>query len=808
MKQVNLFKTVQSKKQIGFKKASNNDELLAKEVAEKKRLERIKLQTTPTTQGAIKYTSQFEEGLMHIVGDEYSQMFKLGEVDYEVSTDEEQSNVVIGYAEALNKLDKHSRYQLLVINRAVPENLIDQTLLPYQADKFDNYREEINEIIQQQYEKDERNFQVDKYAIFTTASHSRKQASKNLVTLASNYVTQFDDNEVDLSVEKISGLERLKVMASLLKPDDYFISTYEDIAVSGLSSKAFISPSKMSFPRGRVFFKLGEKYGAILYIKQYPKYLEDTLIREITSIGRESVISIHARPYDMKEAKKKVQAVSIRNETEIAKQQKRNFKAGVSEDMVSGEAKEIKESTESLRKQFKEDGQKLFSGIFTVMVLEDDEHSLKQAIQDVKDVGSYYDVYFETIEDYKTEALNTILPIGKPYLDVEMNYMRDMTSFNVATQIPFSNVELQHPTGHFYGTNQLTNNMITVDRKKGMIAPGGLIFGSSGSGKGMTTKWEIIGSKLRYPNDKTIIVDPESEYLELAKEFGAEILDISTGTSNHLNILDMADKSLLDEEDQSLDLVKEKANLLATLFESILKSFTDEDAAIVDRVTRKTYEQFEGQTRNPTLVDWHNILLNEPEDSARLLATKVEPYTIGAQDIFAHETNIDLNANFIVFNIKKLDARLKPFAMKVILDQIWKQVVDNQGKTTIHLYFDELQENFDTEENSLWFTSVWARIRKYGAIPTGITQNISTLLDSAAGRKMVSNSEYIVLLRQKPVDLLRLEEMIRLPPKLLKYVGNRVEPGTGLISAGGVIVPFENSIPKHTDLFRIMNTDA
>lgn len=382
---------------------------------------------------------------MHIVGDEYSQMFKLGEVDYEVSTDEEQSNVVIGYAEALNKLDKHSRYQLLVINRAVPENLIDQTLLPYQADKLDNYREEINEIIQQQYEKDERNFQVDKYAIFTTASHSRKQASKNLVTLASNYVTQFDDNEVDLSVEKISGLERLKVMASLLKPDDYFISTYEDIAVSGLSSKAFISPSKMSFPRGRVFFKLGEKYGAILYIKQYPKYLEDTLIREITSIGRESVISIHARPYDMKEAKKKVQAVSIRNETEIAKQQKRNFKAGVSEDMVSGEAKEIKESTESLRKQFKEDGQKLFSGIFTVMVLEDDEHSLKQAIQDVKDVGSYHDVYFETIEDYKTEALNTILPIGKPYLDVEMNYMRDMTSFNVATQIPFSKGTITPP---------------------------------------------------------------------------------------------------------------------------------------------------------------------------------------------------------------------------------------------------------------------------------------------------------------------------------------------------------------------------
>lgn len=773
-------------------------------VQAKQRKKRIALQAVPATQGGIKYTSQFEEGLMHIVGDEYSQMYQLGDINYEISTDDEQENVVVGYAEALNKLDKHSRYQLLILNKLLPSDALDETLLPYEADKLDNYREEINHIITKQFERDERNFEVERYAIFATKNDNRSQANKNLTKLVENYKNQFNDNDIDLPIEKLAGIERLTVMASLLRPHETFISTYEDIAISGLTSKAFISPSKLLFPRNKQYFKLGDKFYAIAYIKQYPQYLEDTLIKELCAAGHELAISIHAKPYDMTEARKKIQAIAVMNKQEITKQQKRNFKDGVSEDMISGEAKEIMESTDALKKQFKENGQKLFSAIFSVMVMANSERELKEAIKAVQDVGSGNDVVFDLVEDYKEEALNTVLPIGKPYLDVEMNYLRDMTTFNVATQIPFSNTELQHPGGQYYGMNQLTKNMITINRKKGLITPSGLIFGSSGSGKGMTTKWEIINARLKYPNDKFIVVDPESEYLPIGEEFGAEILDISTGTTNHFNILDMPDKSLLDKEDQRLDLVKEKANLLSDLFESILKSFTDEDAAIVDRVTIKTYQAFEHRQEVPTLIDWHRVL----EQESTQLATKLEPYTIGSQNIFAHHTNIDLNAKFIIFNIKKLDERMKPFAMKVILDQIWKQVVENQGKGTIRLYFDELQENFKTEGSASWFTSLWARIRKYGAIPTGITQNVSTLLDTAAGRKMISNSEFIILLRQKPVDLEHLGQMMRLPPKLLKYVGERVKQGTGLISAGGVIVPFENPIPKNSQLFEIMNTDA
>lgn len=796
MKHMNLLKKKPSKKQIRSKEVS------------KQMKQRVIEKANPNAQASIKYTSQFEEGLMHIVENDYSKTYRLGELDYEVSTEDEQLDAVMGYAEGLNTLDKKSSYQLLVLNKRVDASLLDETLLPYEADKLDNYRQEMNEIITKQFQHDQRNFVIEKYATFTTRSASMKQANNQLDTIAKNFKNRFESNEVALQIDELDGQKRLEVMNSLLRPGSYFGTTYQDIGISGLSSKAFIVPSRIRFPNDKPYIRLGEYYAAIVYVKQYPKYLEDKLVRELCAIGNELAISIHARPYDMLEARKKIQTTQTLNNIAIQKQQKENFRTGISEDMISGEAKEIKDSTEKQLQEIKENGQKIFSGIFSVFVIEKSEQALEESIKAVQDVGNTWQVDFEVIEDYKEEALNTILPIGKPYLDVEMNYMRDLTTSNTATQIPFTNIELQSATGQYYGRNQRTNNMITVDRKKDLIAPTGLIFGTTGSGKGMATKWEIITAKLRYPEDRFIVVDPESEYIPLGKEFDGEILDISTGTQHHLNILDMVDRSLLDDEDKNKDLVKEKANLLSSLFESLLKSYTDEDASIIDRVTLETYASFEGKNDVPTLVDWYAILRNQPDPGAQTLAVKVETYCIGSQDIFAHKTNIDLTSDFIVFNSKKLDEKLKKFAMKVVLDQTWKQVVANQGKKTIRLYFDELQVNFTNEEEAAWFTNLWARIRKYGAIPTGITQNPSTLLDSPSGRKMISNTEFMIILRQKPMDLQRLAEIIHLTPKLIKYIGERIPQGTGLIYAGGVIVPFENPIPKNTQLFEIMNTDA
>lgn len=781
---MNLFKRKVSKKQTE---------------SEKIRYERmIASATSPNT---LKYTSLYENGLMHIVEHEYSRMVKLGDLSYRVADEEEKIKIVVSYVEALNSLNKNSNYQLFVVNKRIDDSMIDNFLLPYQEDKNDKFRKEINNIIEANYALEQKNFETTQYAVFTTKANAPKQAESQLSSTILNFSKKFNSSGVGLSFTKLDGIERLKQFHNLLRPKQFFRMKYSDLALTGLTTKSFIAPNRIKFFDD--YFMIDNYCARVLYIREYPQQLEDVLIKELCESEHELCISIHARPYNPVEFQKETITKLMLNKGEIAKEQKQNRKRGLSEDMVSGVTSEVGINIEELLYDMKANNQKMFSGIFAVFLMEEDKEKLEEATNNINAVVSNHKIHFEVAYKMQEEALNTILPIGKAYLDVESNYMRDMTTNNIATQVPFSTIDLQDNTGQYLGKNQLSRNIITVNRKK-LNTPSGLIFGTSGTGKGMTTKWSIISTLLSNKNDIFRIVDPEDEYAKIGKEFGATILDIYAGSKHHLNILDMADKRLLQGEDKYVDLVKEKANLLSSLFESLLKEYTDIEASIVDRVTRKVYEKYE----NPTLVEWYDTLKNQPEEIAEKLALKVEPYTVGGQDIFAHKTNIDLNDKFVIFNIKRLDEKLKPFAMKVILDQIWNQVVQNQGKVTTWLFFDELQLNFDSTENSEWFMKLWSRVRKYGAIPTGITQNIETLLENSDGRKILSNSEFFVLLRQKKVDLDSLLNVMNIPDNLLKYVEETVPKGTGLISSGGVVVPFENIIPDDTELFRLMNTDA
>ena len=198
----------------------------------------------------------------------------------------------------------------------------------------------------------------------------------------------------------------------------------------------------------------------------------------------------------------------------------------------------------------------------------------------------------------------------------------------------------------------------------------------------------------------------------------------------------------------------------------------------------------------------------QPEQEAQNLALKSESYATGSQDVFSYETNVDMESRFVIFNLKKLSGKLKPFALMVIQDYIWNQVVNNQGKLTTHIYFDEMQLQFTTDNQAQFFTELYSRVRKYGAIPTGITQNVETLMSREEGRKLLSNSEFIILLKQKPTDLKVLADTIHLTPALLRYVAKPKAKGTGLIVAGSTVVPFENPIPRGTKLFNLIATDA
>ena len=303
-----------------------------------------------------------------------------------------------------------------------------------------------------------------------------------------------------------------------------------------------------------------------------------------------------------------------------------------------------------------------------------------------------------------------------------------------------------------------------------------------------------------------MVVDPEDEYSGIAENFGGQVINLSPKSSSHFNLLDLpkTDQVLYDNEDQEIDLIADKANLLMALFDSIMKEVTDDHTAIIDKVTRLVYKRYE----EPTLVEWQEILEEQPEAAAKELAVRSEIYTRGSLNLFAHKTNVDIDNRFVVFNLKGLSKKLKPFALLVLQDFIWQQVLHYQGKQTIWLYWDELHWTFRSQTDATFFAELWARIRKYGAIVTGITQNPGTILAWEEGRNLMSNTEFFILLRMKPQDIEKLSDVTEIPEAMQRYIQRPKQKGSGLIIAGDTIVPFQNPIPKNTKLYKLAQTDA
>lgn len=770
--------------------------------AEKDRAKRLRRTMTASTQNSLNYQWLTPDGLMTITNDTYSKTYRLGDTSYITATDDERIDVIETNADIFNSLDIDNDLQLLILNRRVETTSLSAIRYDLTQDGYDDYRKEYNHMIQERFSHDQNTFKVEKYLTITAQADQDHQARRILDDTANVIESQYSG--LGISFKEMDGLDRLMIFRKLLRRENFLDFTYKDIAISGLSTRDFIAPNYLKFEKDHL--RIDDGYARILYVKQYPTFLNDKLIKNILDTGIELAISLHAKPYDTADALKKIKTVKSSVRREMIKSQKAAAKAGYGSDLaVGGKAIETSRETEKWTEELQDNDQKMFSGVMTVYLIADSLEELNNYTEQVQRSVRKNTVELDKCYLYQEEALNTILPIGVPFINVKRRFMRDMTTSNLATQVPFTNVDLRSssPRAVYYGQNQLSKNPITLDRKKDLNTGSGAIFGISGSGKSVLAKGgEIIPTLLRHTEDQIIIVDPEAEYIDIGREFNAEVITIAPGSPHHFNLLDLPDKDKLQAEDS--DPIGQKANLLSTLFENIFSEVSDDEFAMIDRVTRKTYEAVD----KPTFKDWQRVLEEQPEDIAKALALKAEPYTMGSNDIFAHPTNVNMENRFIIFNLKQLSGKLKPFALLVIQDYIWNQVVNFQGKTTTWLYFDELQLYFKNKLQATFFTELYSRIRKYGALPTGITQNPETVLSTEEGRKLVANCEFLVLLKLKRTDLEALSQVTPLTPSLERFVLRPKAKGTGLIVAGDTIVPFENPIPKDTKLYQLVATDG
>ena len=753
-----------------------------------------KEEVLPSTANTLSYQALYQNGLMQVKEDYFSQSYLLGDVNYQTVGLEDKGAIIEKYSDLINSLDDQTNFQLTIFNKRLNlEKFRQSVLYEEKEDGYDSYRKELNRMMNQNLDSGENNFSAVKLISFGRKDSNPKQAYRSLSQIGEYFKSGF--SEIDARFESLTGEERVNLLADMLRGEHHLPFSYRDLTRSGQTTRHFIAPNLLDF-KNKNYLQINDRLLQIVYVRDYGMELGDQFIRDLMQGDLELIVSLHAQSSTKADAMKKLRTKKTLMESQKIGEQQKLARTGIYLEKVGHVLESNIDEAEELLKTMTETGDKLFQTVFLIGVFGQDEEELKQALDTIQQVAGSNDLMIDKLPYMQEAAFNSLLPFGCDFLE---GVSRSLLTSNIAVNSPWTSVDLQDRSGKYYGINQISSNIITIDRSL-LNTPSGLILGTSGAGKGMATKHEIITTKIKESGENTeiIIVDPEAEYSVIGRAFGGEMIDIAPDSQTYLNVLD------LSEENMDEDPVKVKSEFLLSFIGKLLDRKMDgREKSIIDRVTRLTYQSF----KEPSLEEWVFVLSQQPEEEAQNLALDMELYVEGSLDIFSHKTNIQTGSNFLIYNVKKLGDELKQIALMVVFDQIWNRVVRNQklGKKT-WIYFDEMQLLLLDKYASDFFFKLWSRVRKYGASPTGITQNVETLLLDPNGRRIIANSEFMILLKQAKNDREELVQLLGLSKELEKYLVNP-EKGAGLIKAGSVVVPFKNKIPQGTQLFDIMSTD-
>ena len=751
------------------------------------------------TSHVISYAAMYENGVCDLGSGYFSRTVAFSDINYQAARQDEKEDILAHYCEFLNSVEAEN-VQISLINRHIDQaSFKEEILIPLTGDSYDIYRDDYNAMLSEKGMEGQNSFQRSKYITITAPARDVMTATATLSRVEGEIMSNF--KALGCGVSSLSGMQRLSLLHSILRHGDPFcLKDYDDLLLSGLSSREFIAPLSMDFSSQKTF-RLGDKYASTLILRDYPTDMSDKLFSDLSDLPIDLIATIHFKRMDQATALELVRRKLAMMEMEQAELQDKASRKGYTVSIATPSLLKRKYAgTKELLDDLSEGNQRMFKATMLIYTYADTEKELNSRVQQIKTVAAQNNCAACQLEDQQLQALNSTLPIGRN----EIHIQRTMTTEALSVFTPFTTQELYDPTGMYYGLNAISRNVIKLNRYN-LPSPGGWILGSPGSGKSVQVKHEVISVLLSDPNAEVIIIDPEREYLPLSRAFGGENIRISAGSKTYLNPFDITEDY---SEDDPLLL---KSEFILTLMELLIggkDGLSAGDRTIISRACMLCYQKYfasNGKAPIPTLQDFQEILKQQPEENAKGLALALELYTTGALSVFGHRTNVDTDRRFIVYDIRDLGKQLRTFGMLVVLDQIWCRVTRNRAKG-IHtwIYVDEVQLLFNNVYAEQYFFEIWSRARKWGGIPTGATQNIETLLLSDRARRMLSNSDYVVLMNQSPADRIELAGLLSMSNKQLSFVTG-ANPGEGLLIAGKSVIPFSNIYPKN-GLYKIITT--
>ena len=745
----------------------------------------------------IPIQTVWTDGIFLVGRNKYSKMYRFTDINYAVASREDREGMFMEYSGLLNSLDPGCTTKITINNRRLNRlDFEEKILLRMMGDALDKYREEYNRMLLDKATGVNAIIQ-DKYVTISVVRRSIEDARLYFSRVGADLTAHFA--RLGSICTEIPAAERLRIIHDFMRTGEEtsFHLDLRDFMRKGHDFRDYICPD--SFENHSDYFRIGDRYGRVLFLRSYASYIRDDMVAELTDMNRDLMLSIDVVPIPTDEAVKEVEQRLLGVETNAANWQRRqnmnnNFSAVLPYD-IEQQRKETREFLEDLTTR----DQRMMFAVLTMVHTADTKEQLDNDTEEILTIVRKRLCQMSVLRYQQLDGLQTVLPYGVRKIDA----FRTLITESLAVFMPFRVQEVYDHHGIYYGQNVISKNMMIADRRR-LLNGNSFILGVSGSGKSFTAKNEITNLILGTDAD-IIVVDPEREYAPLIQALGGSVIEISATSSNHINAMDMS------RDYGETDPIIEKSQFLQSLCEQIIAGhkFAKGQQSIIDRCTENVYrfyQQGNYQGTPPTLQDFREELLKQPEPEAKSLALELELFTRGSLNTFAKQTNVDTNNRLICYDILELGEQLRAIGMLVILDSILNRITQNRqkGKQTF-VFIDEIYLLFMHEYSAQFLFKLWKRVRKYGAYCTGITQNVLDLLQSHTARTMLSNSEFIVMLNQAATDRIELAKLLNISDRQLSYITN-VDAGHGLIKVGSSLVPFENNFPKDTKLYQLMTS--
>ena len=754
-----------------------------------------------TAQQTIPYLAMYPDGICKVTEKKYSKSIAYDDINYQLAQADDKTAIFENWCDFLNYFDATVSVQLSFINRGTRSGGAEEVIaIPAQNDAFNSIRTEYADMLKHQLAKGNNGFVKSKYITFSVEADNLNAAKARLARIETDILNNF--KVLGAAARPMTGYERLEALHSVFHPEgEPFRFSWDWLTPSGLTTKDFIAPSSFRFGEGR-YFRMGRKIGAVSFLEILAPELNDRMLADILDLETGIVVNLHIKSIDQTEAIKTIKRKITDLDKMKIEEQKKAVRSGYDMDIIPSDLAMFGGEAKNLLQDLQSRNERMFLLTFLVVNMADTKRKLENDIFAAAGIAQKYNCALTRL-DYQQEAgLLSSVPIGENLIPIQ----RGLTTSSTAIFIPFITQELfQQGAALYYGLNALSSNMILCDRKR-LKNPNGLILGTPGSGKSFAAKREITNAFL-ITDDDIIICDPEAEYYPLVRRLHGQVIRISPTSTQYVNPMDI--NLNYSEDDNPLAL---KSDFLLSLCELVIggkEGLMPVEKTVIDRSVRNVYRPFlaaPDPAKMPILGDLYDELLRQPEPEAARVAAALELYVSGSLNVFNHRTNVELSNRLVCFDIKQLGKQLKKLGMLIVQDQVWNRVTINRAeKKSTRYYMDEFHLLLKEEQTAAYSVEIWKRFRKWGGIPTAITQNVKDLLSSREVENIFENSDFVLMLNQAQGDREILARQLNISPQQMKYV-THTEAGEGLIFYGNVVLPFLDRFPQNTELYRVMTT--